>query len=316
MRKIIVAGIRGQDGYYLASLLIQADFEVVGLTRDITQEYMTVENEREIRLIYTDYSVMSLLLILKEHNADVIVNLSGQSSVGKSWQMCEETIISQGINVSNFLRALILYGQDIPLINASSSEVFSTKDLPISETSSLAASNPYGCAQTLGHQMVDIYRTTYGIRCCNIVLFPHESIRRSPYFVFRKIVRSSVLIARGQMEYLKIGSLTVSRDWGHAREFMYAVLQMILKNCYIDITLCTGTIFSVEQVVSRCFDNLGLDWQSHTKIDQSLVRYKEALVVYGSYETAFTRIGWSPTLYQHSLIDYIQEQELSITCSP
>jgi len=312
MSKLLIAGVRGQDGYFLASLLIQAGNEVVGLTRDITQESMTVESGINIRLVYTDYSVMSLLSLLKEHRPSCIVNLAGQSSVGRSWEVCDETIISQGVYVGNFLQAILKHGEDILMINASSSEIFATTRLPITEQSSLSATNPYGCAQSLGHQLINAYRKNFGLRCCNMILFPHESIRRSPYFVFRKVIRTSILIAKGEIDYLRIGNLDVKRDWGHAAEYMQAVLRVIQNNCCTDICLCTGTTFSVREVIMRSFSNVGLDWSLYTGVDKSLERHEEPPVIYGSNVKAITRLGWKPTLYQDSLVDYIQSQEASL----
>jgi GDPmannose 4,6-dehydratase len=226
--------------------------------------------------------------------------------------MCEETIFSQGIIVANILQCIQLFDEDVALLNASSSEVFSCINMPINENTSLKSTNPYGCAQTLGHQLVDVYREFQGVKCANVILFPHESIRRNPYFLFRKIIQSSVRISRGLQDSLAIGNIHVVRDWGCAEEYMNAIVLMIDLSYCSDICICTSSTMSVKEILEIAFSNLGLNWRDHVKVSDSLIRYNEDLVSFGDNSLARKDLQWAPIRRRHLLVDHVQDQEIKI----
>jgi len=231
--------------------------------------------------------------------------------VSKSWGLVEETILSQGMVASRFLVAIEKYDPLIKFLNASSSEVFQmTGSKPISENSLISPYNPYGCAQSLGHLMVDAYRNNKGIFAVNAILFPHESPRRSQDFAFQKIISTAVRIKKGAASELNIGNLKVERDWGYAPFFIDAMISMMSLKKPENFCLCTGNSYSIEDIIKIVFGYLDLEWRKYVKINQSLVRYYEPSIIVGKPKKAITHLKIDTTKEISDIIKNIIDFEL------
>lgn len=309
----LIAGITGQDGSYMAELLVAKGYKVFGISRDPSLRFTKNISHLAsvVTLIYSSYELHQLIDIISKTRPSEIYNFAGQSYVGKSWGMVEETIHSQGILTSRFLEAILATDPEIRFLNASSSEVFAQNSNGlIDEDSLIRPYNPYGCAKSFGHCMVDAYRNTRGLFAVNAILFPHESPRRNANFAFKKIINAAVAIERGSKERLKLGNLQVCRDWGYAPPFVHAMHQMLLAETLENVCLCTGQFRSVESVVANAFSYVRLDWREYVDVDIALVRASEPLNIVGNPDKAFIKLGWKATPCFEDLIAYVMDFEM------
>ena len=291
----LIAGISGQDGSYMAELLVAKGYKVYGITRDpsvaLGKNIRHLANA--ISIVYSSYELHQLIDIISKVRPSEIYNFAGQSYVSKSWGMVDETIRSQGVLPSRLLEAILATDPSIRFLNASSSEIFTPiNDDQLHESSLISPYNPYGCAQVLGHCMVDLHRNMRDIFGVNAILFPHESPRRDANFAFKKIMIAAAAIKCGSKERLKLGNLHVRRDWGYAPSFVVAMHEMILADTAENICLCTGQARSIQEVVELAFSHLELDWREHVDVDGSLLRVSEPLNICGDPTRALTKLGW------------------------
>lgn len=309
----LIAGINGQDGSYMAELLVGEGYRVFGITRDPSvSPSLNVRHLGEaVTLLYSSYELRQLIDIIERTKPSEIYNFAGQSYVGKSWDMVEETIHSQGVLVSRLLEAILATNPKIRLLNASSAEIYNpTGPQRLNEASPIQPYNPYGCAKALGHCMVDAYRDARGLFAVNAILFPHESPRRDANFAFKKIMAAAAAIGSGSRKKLKLGNLEVSRDWGYAPAFVAAMRAMLRAKVPQNLCLCTGKTHTVKDIVRMAFTNFGLDWREHVEVDAKLCRAAEPLVIAGNPERASKQIGWVATPRIEELIAAVIDFEM------
>lgn len=306
----IISGVTGQDGILLSKILQDCKYNVIGLTRSIKNaksKQLDGKTLRDVTFIETDYHVNSILKILEDYNPQLIFNLAGQSYVSKSWEIIEETIWSQGGITGNFLEAIRRLGdKSIKFINASSSEIFDSKlSPPYSEKSSRNPYNPYGCAQILSTQLVEVFRERYSLNACNAIFFPHESIYRQDNFFFKKVILGVKKISIGESEILEVGNIEIIRDWGYAEEYMEGVYKLSQLDSLLDVCFATNKPQSVRQILEIAFSFKGLDWIDYVVIDEKFHRYYEPEVVYGFASAAEKLLGWRPKLWGKSLVEKV-----------
>jgi GDPmannose 4,6-dehydratase len=301
----LITGIMGQDGFYLAKILVSKNFSVYGTSR-YKRPKLKLDNNMSIKVIQTNYSKKSLEKILNDLKPDFLYNLAGQSYVSRSWELLDETIASQGILVSNILAAIEKISPKTKILNMTSSEIFDhSEKQPFNEKSPRKPHNPYGCAQVLGENLVEVFRTTKGIWAANSILFPHESERRPLNFLFPKIIDQANNIYHNKQKFLKIGNLNVERDWSYAPIVMEGVFKQSLLKDPIDFSFCSNKLLSVKQLIERTFSNLGMNYKNHIKIDKSLVRNYEPKTSFGDYKKAKLLLGWEPKLNGLDIIDLL-----------
>lgn len=295
----LVSGVTGQDGSYMAELLIAKGYKVFGLTRlsGITEVQNIRHLTKQLVLKNSTYQLDDIVSIIDEISPDEIYNFAGQSFVSRSWLVVEETIHSQGTIVARFLEAILATNKRIKFVNASSSEIFNPDEgFPLSEKSIPKPYNPYGCSKLLGHTLVDSYRNAKNIYAVNAIFFPHESPRRNKNFVFKKIIDSAVRIKMGSDENLHLGSLISKRDWGYAPEYMEAIHRLATNGDCENICICTGHTHSVQNIAETAFGILDLDWRKYVVTDESLIRQYEPESICGNPNLALEKIGWKSVI--------------------
>jgi GDPmannose 4,6-dehydratase len=296
--KALICGISGQDGAYLASLLLQKGYAVYGTSRDAQistfgnlarlgiREQVSVSS-----MVLTDFR--SVLQTLSQVEPDEIYNLAGQSSVGLSFQQPVETLESITIGTLNLLESIRFLGRPMRLYNAGSSECFGdTGNLPANEQTPFHPRSPYAVAKAAAHWEVANYRDAYGLFACSGILFNHESPLRPERFVTRKIISSAVRIAAGRQEKLTLGNLDIQRDWGWAPEYVEAMWLMLQQDRADDFVIATGETHSLRDFCAATFAQLGLEWQHFVEIDESLYRPAEIMVGQADPAQANNRLHW------------------------
>ena len=280
----LITGVTGQDGPFLAQILSNEGYDIYGISR-YTFLDLSLNKGKKVIMKKSDYSKNSLKNIISSLCPDVIFNLTGQSYVSKSWDLLNETIYSQGVIVANLLDTVSELNKNIKFLNICSSEIFdSSYPQPFDETSPCNPYNPYGCAQLLGKNLVEVYRSKKNLWAVNSILFAHESVRRSPNFLFPRIINGATAIYENKINYLEIGNLSVVRDWAYAPNIMEGVFKQSKLDEPQDFCFCSGEGFSVEQIINKAFNNLGLDYKSYIKVNKELVRNYEPSSIIGSYK--------------------------------
>lgn len=297
-RRALICGVSGQDGAYLAKLLIDKGYDVYGTSRDA--ELSSFSNLRSLEIFECVYrrsmSLMdfrSVLTVLSQVQPDEIYNLAGQSSVGLSFEQPVETMESICMGTLNLLEAVRFLGKGIKLYNASSSECFGdTGGRPADEQTPFKPRSPYAVAKSAAHWMVANYRDAYGLYACNGILFNHESPLRPSRFVTRKIVRAACAIKLGQANLVRLGNLDIRRDWGFAPEYVDAMWRMMQLDSAEDFVIATGQSSSLQDFVVAAFEAAGLDWSQHVEFDSALTRPSEILYSAGNAGKARVVLGW------------------------
>jgi GDPmannose 4,6-dehydratase len=297
-KRALICGVSGQDGAYLARLLLEKGYNVTGTSRDAQVASFSNLERLGIRqaialesMVLTDFR--STLQTLKKAIPDEVYNLAGQSSVGLSFQQPVETMESVGIGVLNLLEATRFLERDIRLYNASSSECFGdTGGQQAHEGTPFHPRSPYAVAKAAAHWMVVNYREAYGLYACNGILFNHESPLRPARFVTRKIVAGACAIVRGEAERLQLGNLEIHRDWGYAPEYVNAMWRMMQLEVPTDLVIASGKTHSLREFVAAVFDEVGLDWRAHVDVDDSLRRPSDIPYSAGNPDKAARLIGW------------------------
>jgi GDPmannose 4,6-dehydratase len=278
MKRALICGISGQDGTYLAKLLLEKGYIVYGTSRDADltsfENLSTLGISRDVKLISmvpADFRSTMNALILSQ--PDEIYNLAGQSSVGFSFEQPAETmdsIVSGTLNLLEAIRTLKLSSR---LYNAGSAECFGNAGIePVNENSPFLPKSPYAIAKVAAYWLVSNYRESYGIFACTGILFNHESPLRPARFVTRKIIKAVVQIAKGNATHLTLGNLSIRRDWGWSPEYVEAMWLMLQQDIPQDFVIATGETNSLEDFVSCAFSEVGLDWRAHVTIDPTLFR--------------------------------------------
>ncbi|NJK36356.1 MAG: GDP-mannose 4,6-dehydratase [Oscillatoriales cyanobacterium RM2_1_1] len=298
MKKALICGISGQDGAYLASLLLRKGYGVCGTSRDAQmssfRNLLRLGIQDQIKLesmILTDFR--SVLQILTKFQPDEVYNLAAQSSVGLSFDQPVETLESIATGTLNLLEVIRFLGGKIRLYSAGSSECFgNTGELAADEETPFRPRSPYAVAKATAFWEVANYREAYGLFACSGILFNHESPLRPERFVTQKIVGAACRIAAGSPEKLYLGNISVQRDWGWAPEYVEAMYLMLQHQEPDDYVIATGETYALGDFVAIAFDCVGLNWQEHVEIDQSLLRPTDIAFGRANPGKAKSKLGW------------------------
>ena len=298
MKKALICGISGQDGSYLAKLLLEKGYFVCGTSRDAQvssfRNLLRLGIREKIKyesLVPTDFR--SVLQVISKVQPDEIYNLAGQTSVGLSFEQPVETLESIATGTLNFLEAIRFIGAPIKFYNAGSSECFGDiGDRPADENTPFRPRSPYAVAKSTAFWQVANYREAYNIFACSGILFNHESPLRPTRFVTQKIVAAASAIARGSQEKLRLGNISVKRDWGWAPEYVEAMYLMLQQDQPDDYVIATGQSYSLEEFVIEAFHCVGLNWQDYVVTDNSLLRPTDLAVSKGNPSKAKEKLGW------------------------
>ena len=317
MKRALICGVSGQDGSYLAKLLIEKGYQVWGTSRDAQVanfgNLSTLgigDHVNFLSMAQTDFR--SVLNSLSRSDPDEVYFLSGQSSVGLSFEQPAETIESIALGVLNLLEAIRFIGKPIKIYNASSSECFgdvgqhrATEETPFHPRS------PYGVAKASAHWLVTNYREAYGLFACNGILFNHESPLRPSRFVTRKIVSSACRISRGWGGKLNLGRLDIVRDWGWAPEYIEAMWRMLQIETPGDFVIATGYSATLEEFVARAFDYVKLDWRDFVVSDPAFFRPSDIACSAADPSKAARVLNWSVSTKLPQLVDLLMCAELA-----
>lgn len=298
MKKALICGVTGQDGAYLAQLLLGKGYEVWGTSRDAQtssfgnlQQLGLASRVRKLSMAPSDFR--SVLGAIDKSNPDEIYNLAGQTSVGLSFEQPAEALESIASSTLNLLEVMRFLGRPIRLYNAGSSECFGdTQGRAANEQTAFQPRSPYAVAKSTAHWLVANYREAYGLFACTGVLFNHESPLRPARFVTRKIVDGALDVAEGKTKTLSLGTLDVSRDWGWSPEYVQAMWAMLQTERADDYVIATGQSHSLREFVQTAFAAVGLDWQQHVVLDPSLARRTEITYSCGDARKAAQHLGW------------------------
>ena len=300
MKKDLITGINGQDGSYLAELLLEKGYEVHGiLKRNSVAENQTARLDNifsQLKLQYADMTDMaSLIKVLQEVQPDEIYNLAAQSHVRISFDQPIYTAQTVAIGTMNLLEAIRLVCPDTRMYQASSSEMFGNnidEDGFQRETTPMNPVSPYGCSKVFAYNLVRNYRNSYGLFLSNGILFNHESPRRGTNFVTNKVAKEAVKIYLGLSDKLTLGNLEASRDWGHAKDYVYCMWLILQHDKPDDFVCSTGVSHTVQDLVEYVFDKLDLDWKEYISQDEKFMRPEELDVLKGDCSKAKETLGW------------------------
>ena len=318
----LITGITGQDGSYLAELLLAKGYVVHGTVRRTSTiarsrlKHLYADSEIYNRTLFLHYADLNdpttLRRVLTRVSPDEFYHLAGQSHVGVSFEIPESTCEMTATPVLRLLELI----RDLPkrpkLYHASSSEVFGRPlQVPQDEQTPFAPVNPYGCAKAFATQMVKIYRDAFGLFACNGITYNHESPRRGENFVTRKICRAAAAIKLGRQTGLVLGDTSARRDWGDAREFVEGMWLSLQHPTPEDYVFATGRLHTVQDVVQWAFDAAGLDWQQHVTRDERLIRPVEPGELVGNSAKARRMLGWEPQMKLDRLIREMTASEIA-----
>ena len=314
-RKALISGVSGQDGAYLAKLLLDKGYQVFGTARDaqVSSFYNLVKLgiKQEVTLISMALNdFRSVLQALSRAQPDEIYNLAGQSSVGLSFEQPVETLESLAIGTLNLLEAIRFLQMPTRLYSAGSSECFgNTGGKEAGEATAFYPRSPYAVAKATAHWEVVNYREAYNLFACTGILFNHESPLRPERFVTRKIIATACRIADGSKEKLQLGNISIARDWGWAPEYVEAMWKMLQQEHPQDFVIATGETNTLEGFVVEVFTQLGLDWQEYVSTDPSLLRPSEIMVSRGNPQKAEKELEWKAKYKMRDVIRLMLEAE-------
>lgn len=312
----LIFGVTGQDGAYLSRLLLDKGYTVHGTSRDAEAAPLDKLHELGIRERVNMHSAspvdfLSVERVIHRVEPDEIYNLGGQSSVGLSFKLPTETLESITRGTLNILETLRPLGGGIRFFDAASSECFGdTKGVPACEETSFCPQSPYAIAKAASYWQVANFREAYGLFACSGLLFNHESPLRPHRFVTRKIAYGAVQAARGETEKLKLGNLSVRRDWGWAPEYAEAMWRMLQQDIPEDYVIATAEPHSLEDFVAEAYARVGLEWQNHVEIDQSLFRPLEFLYGCGNAGKAAEKLGWRAEMRMQQVVHAMVDAEI------
>jgi len=300
--RALVTGAGGQDGSYLAESLLERGYEVVGVVRDAKRAY---DHLAGVELVEVDLLDQAALAgVLREHRPREVYNLASPSFVPRSWEHPVETAEFAAVGVTSLLEAIRAVDDGIRVYQASSSEIFGEPaEVPQSESTPLAPVTPYGVAKAYGHFITGSYRRRYGLHASAGILYNHESPRRPENFLPSKVAHAVARIASGDESELQLGDLDAQRDWGYACDSVEAMRLMLQQDEPGDYVIATGELHSVRELVEVAFSHVGLDWQDHVRVDESLKRGQAELHhLVGDASKARERLGWRPTVTFEELV--------------
>ena len=319
MKKALITGITGQDGSYLAELLLAKGYEVYGVVRRSssfnTERLETIyqdphASDYRLRLVYGDLDDASgLANLVKRIHPDEVYNLGAQSHVRVSFDMPEYTASTVGMGTLRMLETIRELGREVRFYQASSSEMFGSAAPPQSEHTVFQPRSPYACAKVFAHQLCQNYRDAYGLHISCGILFNHESPRRGIPFVTRKITRAAARIKHGLEKKLFLGNLDAKRDWGYAKDYVEAMWMMLQQDKPDDYVIATGESHSVRECLDVAFGALDLDWHKYVEVDPRYFRPTEVDHLLGDASKARAKLGWKPTVTFNELITMMVQHD-------
>ena len=316
MTRALITGITGQDGSYLAELLLSKGYEVHGMVRRAsTEKFDRIEHLRDrITLHQGDLlDHRSLVDALRASNPDEVYNLAAMSFVAVSWIQPTLTAEFTGVGVTRLLEAVREACPGTRFYQASSSEMFGrVRETPQNEQTPFYPRSPYGVAKAYGHHITVNYRESYDLFACSGILFNHESERRGLEFVTRKITWHAAAIKLGKRDELRLGNLDAKRDWGYAKDYVEAMWLMLQQERADDYVIATGASHTVRQCVEIAFDQVGLPWEELVTIDDSLKRPAEVDLLVGDYSKAERVLGWRPKTDFEALIRLMVDADIAL----
>ncbi|MBI2094382.1 MAG: GDP-mannose 4,6-dehydratase [Candidatus Omnitrophica bacterium] len=322
-KRALITGITGQDGSYLADLLLEKGYEVYGIIRR-SSSFNTAridsiykdphEPNSRLRLIFGDLTdASSLNQILRSVQPHEVYNLAAQSHVRVSFDVPEYTADVTAVGVVRLLEAIREAGLKPRFYQASSSELYGKAlEVPQRENTPFYPRSPYGCAKAYGFYITRNYREAYGLFACNGILFNHESPRRGETFVSRKITRAATRIKLGLQEQLYLGNLDARRDWGYAPDYVEAMWRMLQSETPDDYVIATGEAHTVREFVEEAFGYLQLDWRKCVKIDPRYLRPSEVDLLIGDASKAAQQLSWKPKVKFQELVRLMVDADLEL----
>jgi GDPmannose 4,6-dehydratase len=312
--KALITGITGQDGSYLAELLLSKGYEVYGLVRrNSTSNTGRIDHLPQLKLVYGDLQDShALSRIIREIKPDEVYNLAAQSHVRVSFDIPEYTSDATGIGALRLLEAVRQEHPKAKFYQAGSSEMYGkVLQVPQNEATPFNPRSPYACAKVFAHHTIRLYRDAYKMFACNGILFNHESPRRGDNFVTKKITKAVARIKLGKQKDLVLGNLDAKRDWGYAPEYVEAMWRMLQQSTPDDYVIATGETHSVQEFVEEAFAAVGLNWKDHVKLDAQLLRPAEVDLLIGDFSKAKQKLGWQPKTNFKQLVKIMIEADLS-----
>ncbi len=333
MKKALITGITGQDGSYLAELLLEKGYEVYGIMRrKSVVDYGNVNHIKDkIHFIYADMTdIVSLINAMKISDADEVYNLAAQSFVATSWEQPLATAQIDALGVANMLEAIRMVKPSCRFYQASTSEMFGlVQETPQRETTPFYPRSPYGVAKVYGHWITKNYRESYDLYACSGILFNHESERRGKEFVTRKITDSAARIKMGLQDCIELGNMDSKRDWGHSKDYVYAMWLMLQQEHADDYVIATNETRTVREFVETAFGKLGigLEWVGEgideigkdketgkviVKVNKEFFRPAEVEVLLGNPEKAEKELGWKRKISFDELVERMVRNDLEL----
>ena len=313
-KRALITGITGQDGSYLAELLLDKGYEVAGMVRRSSTESLerVAHLTDDIELVSGDlHDQMSLVEILRKQRPDEVYNLAAQSFVQTSFAQPILTGEISALGVTRLLDAIRIADGSIRFYQASTSEMFGkVHEVPQTETTRFHPRSPYGVAKLYGHWITINYRESYDLYASSGILFNHESPRRGLEFVTRKITHGVAQIAHGQATELRLGNLDAQRDWGFAVDYVDAMWRMLQQESPDDFVICTGETHSVREFCELAFGRAGLNYEDHVVIDERFFRPAEVDLLVGDAAKAEARLGWKPKTTFTDLVEMMVDHDL------
>jgi GDPmannose 4,6-dehydratase len=315
MKVAIITGISGQDGPYLAKLLLEKGYKVIGTVRSYrcantnNFEYLGIENKiilEELDLL----DMANVIRIIKKYNPSEIYNLAAQSSVGLSFEQPLGTFSFNTTSVNNLLETIRLFSLDTKLYQASSSEIYGrVKNMPITLETPMHPVSPYAVSKMASYFMITTYRESYGLFASNGVLFNHESYLRSNNFFVKKVIRDAIAIKNGKLHFLKVGNLDVKRDFGYAPAYVEAMWKILQNEIPDDFIICSGVSVKLRDIVEYIFEKLSLD-KKLIVMDEALLRPNEIDEIYGDNSKAKEDLSWEYEMSFFDVVDIIIKEEM------
>lgn len=333
MKKALITGITGQDGSYLAELLLEKGYEVYGLVRRKSKtSFGNIKHRKdEIKFIYADMTdLVSLINAMKISQADEVYNLAAQSFVGTSWEQPVATADIDGIGALNMLEAIRIVKPEARFYQASTSEMFGlVQAIPQTEETPFYPRSPYGVAKLYGHWITKNYRESYNMYSCSGILFNHESERRGKEFVTRKITDAVARIKLSVQDVLELGNLDAKRDWGHAKDYVKAMWLMLQQDKADDYVIATNETRTVREFVETAFKHVGIDivWEGKNekeigkdsktgdvvvRVNPKFYRPAEVDILIGKPTKAETKLGWNREIPFAKLVKRMVENDLEL----
>jgi GDPmannose 4,6-dehydratase len=314
--RALLTGVTGQDGSYLAELLLEKGYEVYGTVRNSARANRESASASGGMVNYIEADLTdqtSLDRAMEQVKPDEVYNLAGQTFVPVSWIQPLLTMEVTGMGALRMLEAIRRHAPRARFLQVSSSEIFGkSEDTQQSEGTRLRPRNPYGAAKMFAHHITINYRESYGMFACSCIAFNHESPRRAPEFVTRKVSRQVARIKLGLADKIKMGNIEGRRDWGFAGDYVHAMWLMLQQPTPQDFVIATGVTHSVKELLEIAFSHVGLDWQKHVEIDSALLRRAEDDPLTGDTSKANKILGWKPTMSFDDLVRMMVDSDLSL----